>query len=560
MPMNSRIERTITRTMEIAAPRPQVFRALLDPGTLSRWLFASVSVTPEQGGDYSFEWRDSAAPATASGQILELVPGTRLVLSWCMEADGVETNASFDLEDAPGGATRLTFVHGGLPQEPEWLPRLRHVALEWDKVLQNLRFLLEERGEGKHLFYFRTSRSFAAALPRVFRAFLTPSGLFAWMAREVEIIPEEEHGMSGMTVDTGRPLHVRFHRIEPDRHLRMAWSEGDARGLLGVSFWPGPEGVVVTLTLRSFALMEGERPIVQALWDRRFDRLQRYLERQPLAKEPSGGRGFTVRREIEGTPARAWAALTDAALLRRWFAGWTDLEPRPGAAFTILWNSFGELQGRVRDLRAPESIRLAWDIAELGETTEVALAVHPHPSQPGRAVVEVAHSGFHDGGEWDEQLQAHEEGWDNVLAHLDFYLRHGGGKEPRELHFRRRLPLPMEKGAALFQTSAGWMSWLATRAEVEAEEGGRCIFETARKKEFAGRFVSFHPPGECSIEFGRPEPLLMNWFFAPDRDPQACRLAINLTGYGLSERWLDEVRAEWSAALDRLASGGQSTA
>ena len=556
--MKTRIERNVTRTLEIAAPRPQVFRALLDPGTLSRWLFASVNLTPEQGSEYSFEWRDSAAPATASGQILELIADTRLVLSWFMEADGVESTAAFDLEDAPGGGTRLNFVHAGLPQEPEWLPRLRQVALEWDKVLLNLRFLLEEKGEGKHLFYFRTSRGFPAALPRVFRAFLTPTGLSAWLAREVFLIPEEGHDLTGITLDTGRALNVRFHRIEPDRHLRMTWSEGGVRGLIGVSFWPGADGVVVTLTLRSFALMEGERPILQALWDRRFDRLLRYLERLPLAKEPAGTRALSVTREVEGTPQRAWAALTDASILRRLFVGWTYFEPRPGADYTILWNSYGELRGKVKQERPGESIRMSWDIAELGETTDAAYRVVPHALQPGRSAIEVTHGGFGSGGEWDEQLRAHEEGWTNVLAILDFYLRHGAGREPRELHLRRRLPLPMEKAIALLTTPSGLTSWLASRAELEPKPGGACVFTAGHQKEFVGRFVVFQPQGESSIEFTKPEPLFLNWFFAPDPDPQACRVAINLTGYGLSERWFDELRGEWAAALDRLAEGKPS--
>ena len=92
-------ERTIERTLRIAAARPQVFRALMDPGALSRWLFATVTLTPEPGSAFSFEWRDTQVPATAQGEILELIPDERLALSWFMEADGVTSSASFELED-----------------------------------------------------------------------------------------------------------------------------------------------------------------------------------------------------------------------------------------------------------------------------------------------------------------------------------------------------------------------------------------------------------------------------------------------------------------------------
>ena len=80
-------------------------------------------MNPEAGSAFSFEWKDSAAPATAQGEILELVPDTRLVLSWFMEADGVTSTASFDLADAEEGGTLLRFRHGGFPQDSDWEPR-----------------------------------------------------------------------------------------------------------------------------------------------------------------------------------------------------------------------------------------------------------------------------------------------------------------------------------------------------------------------------------------------------------------------------------------------------
>ncbi|MDM7917202.1 MAG: SRPBCC domain-containing protein, partial [Candidatus Eisenbacteria bacterium] len=316
------------------------------------------------------------SPASATGEILDLVPEEKLVLSWFMEADGVDSTASFELEDAAGGGTLLRFVHSGLPQEPEWLPRFNHVALEWDKVLLNLRFVLEEKGEGKHLFYFRTSVLLHAPQARIFRAWLTATGLNAWLARDLLLVPEEGQEMSGVTIDMGRALSVHFHRIEPDKHLRMTWSEGGVRGLIGVSFWPVPDGIDVTLTLRSFALMEGERPIIQSLWDRRFQRLARYLARRPFSQRPAAGGSIDLSRELESTPQRAWAALTDAAILRRWFVAWTDFEPRPGAEYTVLWNNYGELQGRIEEARPGEFLRLTWDLAELEATTEVLSLIH----------------------------------------------------------------------------------------------------------------------------------------------------------------------------------------
>lgn len=547
-------EKTIERKLHIDASRPQVFRALMDPGALSRWLFASVTIHPEQGTSFSFEWRDSANPATAQGAIQEMVPDERLVLSWYMDADGVTSTASFDLSDDPHGGTMLRFVHAGLPQEPEWSPRFRMVALEWDKVLLNLRFLLEEHGQGKHLFYQRVERSFRAPIHRVFQAWLTTAGLNAWMAQDVFSIPEEGQQLTGVTLDTGKALSVQFHKIEPDRHLRMTWSEGGLRGLLGVSFWPSQDGTNLSLTLRSFALLEGERPIIQALWEQRFRRLEAYLDRPPIDAPVEGKGSISVSRTLEATPSRTWNAVTDAALLRRWFSGWSDFEPRPGAPFTMLWDSYGEVRGRVHEVSPGEWIRFSWDIPEMARATEVTLRIRPEPAQPGVCHVELTHSGWGEGPEWDVHRKSHESGWASVLAMLDFFLRNGAGKERREFHVRRRLPLPLERAIPLMTTAQGLQSWLVARAVLEGKAGAPLELQMQDGAQYRGRIAAWHASGEGSAELDSPYPCFLEWGFAPE--PEGSRIGITMTTYTAPDDWFDTERARWAAALDSLSGAG----
>jgi uncharacterized protein YndB with AHSA1/START domain len=544
-------ERTIERKVPIAAERSRVFRALMDPGALSRWLFASVDMTPEQGRTFSFEWRDTAAPATAQGEILELVRDERLVLSWFMEADGVTSTASFDLSDGSDGGTLLTFRQSGLPPGTEWDPRFRRVSLEWDKVLQNLRFLMEEKGEGKHLFYFRMETPLQFPAARAFHAWTTSSGLSAWMADEVFVIPEEEQEIEGLTLDTRRPLSARFLRIEPNRHLRMSWSEGGLRGLLGVSFWPAEQGIVLSLTLRSFALMEGERPIIQALWEKRFQRLAAWLERKPLQKAPPGSGAITLQRDFEVTPSRLWNALTDASLMRRWLVSWTDFEPRVGAPYTFLWEDYGEDQGVVLEVRPGELIRYTWDLYELGETTEVAFRIAPEPLRPGTCHVEFRHSGWRRGAEWDRLRAAHESGWWGVLAMLDFYFRHGAGHERRRFHLRRRLPLPVERAVELFSSPAGLQSWLGGEAMADPQPGGAFALTLSSGTEYRGHVIARHPSGDTALELESPVPALLEWGFAPD--PKGSRVGLTFSTYEQDSEWVEERRREWADAVARIS-------
>ena len=78
--------RSVERCLSIAASREDVYQALLDPASLSRWMYATVRIKPQKGGAYRIDWQDTALPASAQGEILEMEEGRRLVLS--LEAPG----------------------------------------------------------------------------------------------------------------------------------------------------------------------------------------------------------------------------------------------------------------------------------------------------------------------------------------------------------------------------------------------------------------------------------------------------------------------------------------
>ncbi len=115
----------------IDAPRDAVFRALLEPEALKRWVGASAPVVePRVGGRYEYGWQyDHKGKQVTGGptKILDLVPNERLVTDWLdwrgdttrpptrvlwlLEeiTDGVARNFS----SAAGSKTRLTLVHDG---------------------------------------------------------------------------------------------------------------------------------------------------------------------------------------------------------------------------------------------------------------------------------------------------------------------------------------------------------------------------------------------------------------------------------------------------------------
>jgi uncharacterized protein YndB with AHSA1/START domain len=310
----------------------------------------------------------------------------------------------------------------------------------------------------------------------------------------------------------------------------------------------------MTLTLRSFALMELERSFVEGLWERRFQRLAAYLVRPPLAKEPAGQGRLTISRSLEAPPARVWNALTEAGILRRWFVRWTDFEPRPGAPFIFLWNAYGEICGRVKQAKPEESITFSWDIPELQETTDVSIRIRRDPAREGVCKVELEHSGWGEGPDWEVQRQGHESGWATALAQLDFYLRHGAGKEVRELHLRRCLPLSLERAVPLLTTAQGWQTWLARRASFDPRLDGEIRLELSDGTTYQGRVVALHSSGDGAAEFVKPVPLFLEWGFAPDKDKS--RVGLTFTTYSASSDWSEEAQGKWREALDRIAEVG----
>jgi uncharacterized protein YndB with AHSA1/START domain len=107
-------------TISIDAPPSTVFRALLEPEALNRWMGAqSAVVEPRVGGKYKLNWSykiDGEDVAGGPTTILELIPDEKLVLDW-PDYRGDKTvpdqTITFLLAPDGKGGTTLTFVHTG---------------------------------------------------------------------------------------------------------------------------------------------------------------------------------------------------------------------------------------------------------------------------------------------------------------------------------------------------------------------------------------------------------------------------------------------------------------
>jgi uncharacterized protein YndB with AHSA1/START domain len=149
---------SVTRiSRHIAAPRAEVYRALLDPRAVAIWrvptgMSSEVhELDPREGGSFrvslSFEETGRAGKTTAhtdtyQGRFVKLVPGEQVVeeleFETSEEALRGRMTISITLSDA-GGGTELAAVHEGVP------PGVRPADNEagWSISLAKLAALLE---------------------------------------------------------------------------------------------------------------------------------------------------------------------------------------------------------------------------------------------------------------------------------------------------------------------------------------------------------------------------------------------------------------------------------
>lgn len=121
--------KTIRQTVMIEAAPLDVYGALMDSKTHSKFTGSAARISPQVGG--RFETFDRYAEGTN----LELVPGRKIVQAWRASdwPEGHYSTATFALTKAPGGTT-LTFTQTGVPDEQEGAIRQGWIEFYWDPL------------------------------------------------------------------------------------------------------------------------------------------------------------------------------------------------------------------------------------------------------------------------------------------------------------------------------------------------------------------------------------------------------------------------------------------
>ncbi|MET0620367.1 MAG: SRPBCC family protein [Thermoanaerobaculia bacterium] len=130
----------IRLSIVIDAPRERVFRALVEPEALNRWIASAASVEPRVGGAYTYGWKYKHGGRDVEGgptKILDFVENERIVTDWPDwrgdESRG-RTRVAWILESV-GAKTRVTLVHSGFSR----LADIGDYPFGWGGFLEQLK-------------------------------------------------------------------------------------------------------------------------------------------------------------------------------------------------------------------------------------------------------------------------------------------------------------------------------------------------------------------------------------------------------------------------------------
>jgi uncharacterized protein YndB with AHSA1/START domain len=133
-------ERTLDHQYLIRSPPDAVFRAITDPGWITRWLCDRAELAPVKGGRYRFGWTNGP---THTGKVVDFRPGQRIAFAW--EWPGIELKGTvFALEvEAQEGGSLLRVTHSGFPRLEKWTELYAGAEWGWTYFAMNLKSVLE---------------------------------------------------------------------------------------------------------------------------------------------------------------------------------------------------------------------------------------------------------------------------------------------------------------------------------------------------------------------------------------------------------------------------------
>jgi uncharacterized protein YndB with AHSA1/START domain len=143
-PASDTITTTQVYQLYIKAGPDEVWQAITDPATVARFFFGQRREAVYEVGGRIRSWSPDGEQPWGDNVILECDPPRRLVHTWRSLYDPElaaesESRVTWEIEEQPGGFSKLTLVHDRLDASPKTAASVRG----WSYILSNLKTVLE---------------------------------------------------------------------------------------------------------------------------------------------------------------------------------------------------------------------------------------------------------------------------------------------------------------------------------------------------------------------------------------------------------------------------------
>ena len=267
------------------ASAAEVWSALVEPSSLSRWLAQAGRVEPREGGAFELDFREGEL-TRMNGRVRAVEPERLLELEWNYPGEPPSV-VRFEL-DEDGAGTRLAVDHRGLDRAAA-----SAYGQGWQRHLELLRDSLgvgDVRADGDRAA-LRYERRYAATPEEVWAAFTEPDSIRRWLFAEA-IVEPRAGGVFELRwgEDAARGEVLVW---QPPHVFEASWDESDVESVLRVEISASEEGSVLVLDHRGLtrpsvvgtgagwhahlaALGDvlGSRGRIEDRWQERFDALK----------------------------------------------------------------------------------------------------------------------------------------------------------------------------------------------------------------------------------------------------------------------------------------------
>lgn len=126
---------------------------------------------------------------------------------------------------------------------------------------------------------------------------------------------------------------------------------------------------------------------------------------------------ITLKAATSGSPAAAWAALTDPTLVVEWFTEASPVGP-VGSPYRLDFGDGSVISGRIRALEPGHRLAYSWAWADTEPVEETLVTWTIEPLPDGGTEVTLEHDGWAEAGSDETARNDHAGYWEGYLEDL----------------------------------------------------------------------------------------------------------------------------------------------